>query len=60
MNITDELTAQVALGTGAGSGMGVDTARAFASAGAAVKLACREERRCTRRWTRSPLQAARR
>ena len=39
MNPTYDFHGQVALVTGAGSGMGLDTARAFATAGAAVTLA---------------------
>ncbi|WP_345538453.1 glucose 1-dehydrogenase [Variovorax defluvii] len=39
MNVTYDFKGQVALVTGAASGMGLDTARAFASAGAAVTLA---------------------
>ncbi len=39
MNPTYDFSGQVALVTGAGAGMGLDTARAFATAGAAVVLA---------------------
>ena len=39
MNPTYDFTGRVALVTGAGAGMGLDTARAFATAGAAVVLA---------------------
>ena len=39
VNPTYDFSGQVALVTGAGAGMGLDTARAFASAGAAVVLA---------------------
>jgi NAD(P)-dependent dehydrogenase (short-subunit alcohol dehydrogenase family) len=39
MNPTYDFSGQVALVTGAGAGMGIDTARAFATSGAAVVLA---------------------